>query len=164
MEWNELFFRQVYNIAAKSKDPSSKIGAVLVADRIPIMQGYNGFPRGVHDLPERLNDRRKKLQFTAHAEANVINQCARRGVRSEGATLYTNALPCEGCMKDIINGGVAEIVIHKQYQEPFSARNKDWSESHEIAMIMAKEAGLVIETYDKVLNIQTLMGGILITV
>ena len=44
--FDELFMRMVYLTATKSKDPSSKIGAVIVKDNRVISTGYNGFPRG----------------------------------------------------------------------------------------------------------------------
>lgn len=39
--------RQVYLVASKSKDTSTKVGAVLVNDRAVISQGFNGLPIGV---------------------------------------------------------------------------------------------------------------------
>jgi dCMP deaminase len=53
--WDEVFFQDVYKMASKSKDPRTKIGAVLVAPgNLPLMQSYNGIVMGVNDLPERM--------------------------------------------------------------------------------------------------------------
>jgi dCMP deaminase len=62
--WDRLFMRLVYEYASKSKDPSSKIGAVVVRDRRPILFGYNGFPERVEDLPDRMINREMKLFLT----------------------------------------------------------------------------------------------------
>ena len=46
-----------YLAAMKSKDASSKIGAVIVGhDREIRSLGYNGIPRGVHDLEPARSD------------------------------------------------------------------------------------------------------------
>ncbi len=51
-------------VAQWSKDPNTKVGAIAVGEKGQILsQGYNGFPRGILDKPERLNDREVKYQF-----------------------------------------------------------------------------------------------------
>ena len=41
-------------ISSWSKDPSKKIGAVVIGENGQVLaQGYNGFPRGVKDTEER---------------------------------------------------------------------------------------------------------------
>jgi len=164
MNWNEYFFRHVYLVASKSKDISSKIGAILVKDNTIISEGYNGFPRLVIDSLERLNDRDTKLSYTVHGECNAILNCARNGISTKDAILYTNAYPCDGCMKTIIQAGISTIIIHSQFQELFYARNGNWSASHTIAKQMAEEANIKIEYYDKILGIETLLGGKLVCV
>ena len=58
-------------ISTWSKDPSSKIAAVIVNDERRILStGYNGFPRGIADTEERLNDREQKYPRIVHAEMN----------------------------------------------------------------------------------------------
>ncbi len=52
--WDVLFMRRVYEIASKSKDPRTKIGAVLVQNGHAPLEGFNGIPIGVQDLPERM--------------------------------------------------------------------------------------------------------------
>ena len=45
-KWDERFSRIAYEVATWSKDPGTKVGAVLVLDRRIIATGYNGFPHG----------------------------------------------------------------------------------------------------------------------
>ena len=71
-------------VAAWSKDPSTKVGAVAVRDRRPLVSGYNGLPTGVRselrcirskkrNLFERSNDLRlafddmQPMRSTAHS-------------------------------------------------------------------------------------------------
>jgi len=44
------FMEGVYWVASKSKDPKTKIGAILVKDHRIISTGYNGIPIGVNDV------------------------------------------------------------------------------------------------------------------
>ena len=50
--------------------------------------------------------------IAAHAERNLLNQCARLGVSAQGAVLYMNAkiLPCKECFLELIQCGVKEVV------------------------------------------------------
>ena len=53
---------------------------------------------GVKDLTDRFN-RPMKYIFFEHAERNAIFTAARHGIRTEGATLYVQALPCVDCAR-----------------------------------------------------------------
>ena len=60
-KWDERFIELARLVAAWSKDPSTKVGAVIVRpDRTVASVGFNGFARGVDDTEERLNDRALK--------------------------------------------------------------------------------------------------------
>ena len=53
-DWNKRFLDLAGHVAGWSKDPSTKVGAVIVNDDKQVLGlGYNGFPRGVHDCEER---------------------------------------------------------------------------------------------------------------
>lgn len=71
--WDLFFMKMVYLIANKSKDTSTKIGAIIVNDNNQIIKiGYNGFPLGVDDSVEERFHRPVKYAYTAHAEVNAI--------------------------------------------------------------------------------------------
>jgi len=94
--WDELFMRDVYSISYKSKDPRSKLGAVLVdwSSKNPFTRGYNDFARGVEDKtkPERW-ERPEKYDWVVHAEANCILNCGREGYRAKGSVMFTQGIP-----------------------------------------------------------------------
>jgi dCMP deaminase len=148
--WDEVFMREVYLWASKSKDPRTKIGAVLVKDNIPISHGYNGFARGVDDCFGRYDSRNIKYDFIVHAEANSVLNCARRGISSIGSTLYTQGIPCHKCADDIIQGGIKEIVIHKQWPQMIAK----WQESIKTSEVKFEETKIKIRVFDKVLDIK----------
>ena len=50
MNWDELFIEMAFLVSEKSKDPSTKVGCVLVSkDNTVLSTGNNGFPRGVKE-------------------------------------------------------------------------------------------------------------------
>lgn len=148
--WDEWFMRFVYLISKKSKDPRTKIGAVLVKDKHIISTGFNGFPIGVKDIPERYNDRETKYAFVVHAEDNAILSAARFGISTIDTILYTQGIPCNECCKSVIQGGIKEVVIHKQWPE--GMHGEKWVKASKITTLMLKEANIPIRVFDGVLD------------
>jgi dCMP deaminase len=143
MSWDTRFLDLAKHISDWSKDPSTKVGAVAVRDRRVLATGYNGFPRGIADLPGRLLDRKQKLLRTVHAEANIIAQCARYGISLEGATVYIwPFLPCSSCCTSLIQAGIKRIVTP---DIPIPDR---WKESFLASLEMLKEAGIDLVLMD----------------
>ena len=109
--WHRRFIDLAMHVAQWSKDPSTKVGAVIVDERYKVISlGYNGFPRWVDDLEERYNDRPTKYQFVVHAELNAILNAT---VPLDGMTLYTTLSPCHECAKAIIQSGIIEVVYYE---------------------------------------------------
>ena len=73
-KWNQRFLNLAKHVSSWSKDPSTKVGAVIAdpETKIVVGMGYNGFPRFVDDTEERYNDRPTKYKFVVHAELNAI--------------------------------------------------------------------------------------------
>ena len=159
--WDEFFMRHVYLAASKSKDPRTKIGAVLVRDRIIISEGYNGFAREVYDLPERYLNRETKYKFVVHAECNSILNAARHGISTNKSILYTNGIPCDSCGKTIIQAGITDVIIHKQWPD---VPSPVWKESVEITKMMFREAQVIVRVLDSVLGISGVVDGKIINV
>lgn len=161
-DWDEFFMRHVYLAATKSKDPRTRIGAILVKDKHIVSSGYNGFGRGVKDLKERYEDRETKYSYICHAEFNSVLQCAKLGISSLGATLYTPGFPCSECCKTIVQGGISTIVLHKQW--PNLTYSEKWVKSFQISEQMIKEAGIEVRWLDKTLNVQSVLDGKVISI
>jgi dCMP deaminase len=100
-------------ISTWSKDPSSQIGAVVVNDERRILAtGYNGFPKGIADTEERLNNKEEKYSRIIHAEMNALMNALYSGVSLKDSTLYVYGLPvCSSCAKCVIQAGVKRVVI-----------------------------------------------------
>lgn len=127
-----------------SKDPSTKVGAVAIDDDFNVLSvGYNGFPRGVNDSSERLNDRPTKYAITVHAEGNTIAQAARKGVSLKDSTVVVTSLfPCSSCAALMIQAGVKRIITSK-------VDNERWNKSSELAEGILEEAGVEVVVVEK---------------
>lgn len=109
-----LFMSMACLTAMASKDPSTKVGAVIVGnDDEVISLGYNGFPRKVHDLDKARYQRPIKYSWIEHAERNAIYNAARIGVSCRGARMYIPFHPCSDCARAIIQSGIKELILHK---------------------------------------------------
>jgi dCMP deaminase len=109
--WISKYINLAKEIASWSKDPSRKVGAVAVSGKGQVLAtGYNGFPRGMFDSPERYNDRSLKYKYVVHAEMNCIYNATYNGVSLDGASLFVWGLPpCSECAKGIIQVGIKNV-------------------------------------------------------
>jgi dCMP deaminase len=107
-KWDERFLALAEHVAQWSKDPSKKVGAVVVRpDRTMASIGFNGLPRGVSDSAERYEDRALKYPMIVHAELNAVLTAAEP---LTGYTIYAALFPCNECAKAIIQAGIARVV------------------------------------------------------
>ncbi len=136
-DWHERFLSMAELVGSWSKDPSTKVGAVIVRpDRTIASLGYNGFPRGVKD---EYQDRDHKLLRTVHAEMNAILS-AREPMK--GYTLYVSPLfPCANCAAAIIQSGVSTVVAR------MGALRPEWQTSFDAAADLFAQAGVSVELY-----------------
>jgi len=155
--WDEWFMGMVYDTARKSKDPSTKIGAVIVKDKRPILFGYNGLPQKVKDLPERMQ-RPIKYKWTEHGERNAIYCGARFGIATDGTTLYTQAVPCMDCARGVINSGIVKIIVHRQTEDLFDV-HPQWATDCAMSRDMLAEAGVSIQVLDRPLGKWSFVNG-----
>jgi len=110
--WGDKYIHLAKEISTWSKDPSTQVGAVVVGcDGQILSQGFNGFPRGIKDSDERLNNRERKYELIVHAEMNAIYNASLNGVSLKDSTLYVYGLPiCNECAKGIIQVGIKKVV------------------------------------------------------
>lgn len=142
LKWDLRFLRLAQHISSWSKDPSTKVGAVLVgSDHIVAGMGYNGFPRGVDDSPAIYAQREIKYSRVVHAEMNAILNCP---VRPLGYTLYTFSQgwgpACDRCAAHIIQAGIKTVIFD---QHPIIDRALD---SVTKAHALFTEAGILIKS------------------
>jgi dCMP deaminase len=141
--WHERFIKLAHEVAEWSKDPSTKVGCVLVKNKRVISTGYNGFPKGISDSFDRLMDREQKYEMTVHAEINAITTAALHGVSTEGSTAYITFNPCSRCSAVLINAGIDSIYVSTANDIPTR-----WLENFILASKMLAEAGVEYQTID----------------
>ena len=121
-------------------------GAIIVKNDEIISTGYNGAPRGrkncvdmgfcTREAMQVPRGERYELCRSVHAEANAIISASRRDM--VGATLYLvgkdartgellgDATSCAMCRRQVINAGIAKVVIRRTATEFQTVDVADW--------------------------------------
>lgn len=140
--WDERFLELAKLVGSWSKDPSTKVGSVIVDEKKRIVSiGFNGFPRGIEDNEETLQDRELKYETIVHAEANALMFANRPSL--EGCTIYTHPFqPCSRCAGLIIQSGLTRVVSigHKgtRWKKNFATAAKLFTDSG-VELILIEE-------------------------
>ena len=139
-KWDFRFLSLANTISSWSKDPSTRVGAVIVDDlRRIVSVGYNGLPRGLKDSQNFLGDRELKYKVILHAEENAILEAERD--RLFGATIYLYPfLPCSHCASRLIQAGVKRVVS-------IVNTNPRWVESINLGRQLLETAGINVKEY-----------------
>lgn len=139
------------HVAGWSKDPSTKVGAVIVGvDPREVALGYNGFPPGIDDSEERLGDRETRLRMTQHAERNALDN-SRFDVRR--GTLYVTFFPCSECAKSVVSRGISRVVC------PPPSDRQPWSDDARWTSEVLSEAGVSVASSRDGLDLLSRGGG-----
>lgn len=148
--WDEYYLTQLNHVKTKSKDPSTKVGAIIVGKINQIVtSGFNGFAINVKDdpllFPERY-ERPLKYNLTIHAELNSILLASRSGTRLEGCKIYTSLFPCIACANAIIQAGLIEIITFEAPKVGTSLADR-WD--FDLPRTVLTEAGVRITEYEQ---------------
>lgn len=107
-EWDEYFIKIAEVVATKSKDPSSKMGCVIVDQNKRVVSlGYNGMLQGADESKMTLSERPMKYYFAIHSEMNALI-FAHQDLT--GCTLYNRVATCENCLKYCLQAGIKRFV------------------------------------------------------
>ena len=142
--WDLRFISLARHISAWSRDPSSKVGCVLVDDRVVVVgMGYNGFPRGVTEFAARYEDRPTKHLYVQHAAAKAVLNASGP---VKGTVAYVTHPPCASCAGLLIQAGVRKIIA----AVPDATMTPRLKASFKAAREMAAEAGVELLYVDGV--------------
>jgi len=141
--WHQRFMQLAELVAKWSKDPSTKVGCVLIKKRRIISTGFNGFPKGIDDDINRLMDREEKYELTIHAETNAIITAAIHGVSTNGCSAYITMHPCSRCAAALINAGIKNVFIKSLDSVP-----SRWVQNFILSSKLLKEAGVPLVSID----------------
>lgn len=117
-DWDEYFMGFAAAAARRGTCDRKHVGAVIVVDKQVVATGYNGSVRGMPHCDEAGHDMEAgHCVRTIHAEMNAVAQAASRGVRIEGASIYTTASPCWACFRVLVNAGIRRFIFAEAYRE-----------------------------------------------
>jgi len=142
-KWHIRFLHVAKEVSTWSKDPSTKVGCVLVKNRRIISTGFNGFPKNLSDSFDRLIDREQKYEMTVHAEVNAVTTAALHGVSTEHCTAYVTFSPCSRCAAVLINAGITSVYVSAGDIIP-----DRWLKNFILASKMLAEAGVHYQVID----------------
>ena len=121
LSWDEYFMDIAEAVAKKSKDPSSKMGCVIVDQNKRVVSlGYNGLVQGADESKMTLSDRPMKYYFAIHSEMNAL-LFAHQDLA--GCTIYNRVATCENCLKYCLQAGIRRFVykelrVHSHTTDP----------------------------------------------
>lgn len=141
-KWDERFLRAAEEVASWSKDPSTKVGCVIVDPELQrrVGEGFNGFPRFMSDAKELYEDRDVKYSRTLHAELNAVLFSK----KTEGCTAYVTHPPCTNCALILIQSGINRVVCKSPSEDLLSR----WRSSLDAARGYFMEAEVEFELVD----------------
>jgi len=139
--WDKRFLELAELVSSWSKDPSTKVGAVIIDDKnIIVSVGFNGFPKGIKDN-ERLQNRDSKYQIIIHAENNAL-MFAKRPL--DNCILYTYPfIPCPRCAGMIIQSGIKRVVSYKNTTDRMR-----WELDFSVSRKLFREANIELEEWE----------------
>lgn len=115
--WEQTFMDVARVVARRSKDPHTKVGAVIVKDKCIVGTGYNGDPRNFRydfdwSTPE-------KYDYCIHAEINAIANAVYNGAGNsiKDSDVYLTLSPCNKCILQLIQFGVKRVFYLTEYKD-----------------------------------------------
>ncbi len=127
----------------ESPDPRTKIGCLIVAPDGSIRcAACNDYPRGILQGSNERTEAPLKYIWLEHAERNAIYQAARKGLSTEGCTMFVELTPCIECARAIIQAGITQIVVDQDRCAEYQGAK--YSGEHAAALGMLAEAGVVV--------------------
>lgn len=136
---DRYYLRMAQELASHSRCMRRKVGAVLVSsDGSHVVTAVNNpFPdteacaekgclREVNHIP---SGTQLDVCRCLHCETSVIVQCAKEGISTVNATVYTTLFPCSVCAKVLVAAGVKRIIYASPYSDD---RSKELFEQSQI--------------------------------
>lgn len=140
VSWDAYFMSTAIGASLRSPDKRTKVGCVLVKDKVQLSLGYNGLAAGIpEDTVNWFSD--EKYGKVIHAEMNAILHMP--GVLKDlcGATAYVTLFPCNECAKALMSvggKGISRVV----YLEKRSTDDTKLSEEN------MRSKGIILEQYN----------------
>ena len=135
--WEQKYMGLAFHISEWSKDPSTKVGAVITVNNRVKSIGYNGIPERLDD-EKYLGSRDVKILCIQHAESNAIDNSTSD---ISNGSIYTTHLPCPQCAGRIINNRIAKVYIPSLPSQELMER---WNMKVSIQMLNEANVELIV--------------------
>ena len=129
-----------YELAKRSPDTSTKLGAIIIDSGWNIGQGWNDLVPGYGDEKEHY-ERPFKYWVTEHAERAAIFQTVRGGFNPAGKTMVAPWVACPDCARAIVLSGIAEVICHKECMDRIPDR---WKEMVDTGLKILEHGGVSV--------------------
>lgn len=118
LSMNTIFMQIALLFATRSECKGRSVGCVITKDNRIISCGYNADVVGGKGCFEDgcILDSNGSCLRSIHAEQNAIAFCARNGIVTDGAVLYTTVSPCISCAKLIVQSGIKTVYYLDEYR------------------------------------------------
>lgn len=145
LKWDHYYIGMARYVSTGSKDPSTKVGAVIVRpDKSVASVGFNGFPQAMPDNEALYANRDEKYSRIIHGEVNALTFCRDQSVR--GYTLYSVPfIPCDRCFVQMVQAGIARFVAPKATPEQLTR----WGEALDKVRRYAAECNVSLVELDE---------------
>lgn len=154
--WKHRYMNIAREVGSWSKDPSTKVGCVLVDvsdhHRRIVSAEYNGFPVGMSDSPKLYADREYKYSKIIHAEMNALNNLEGN---YKSIVLFSSFPVCPDCLGVVIINR-QDIQVHTIIQPKLESVSMgkstewcvEWQERLKLSKAIADTWGIEMEELD----------------
>jgi dCMP deaminase len=142
MSSHEDFMLIAQAMSSRSRDPSTKVGSVIVDNGAIVALGYNHIPSRIQYSEKSAHDREWKYPRTIHAEVDAILKLEKQSVTH--AIMYCTHFPCDRCATMIVEAGIKEIYTKKI---PLDMIER-WGASMKLASQILQEGGVFVNYLD----------------
>jgi dCMP deaminase len=140
----EYFMKEVEITKSLSDDVDTQTACIIVDEYNEIVSyGANSLPTGVNKTEKRCS-RPDKYKWLHHAERYAIYDCAKRGVSTNGCTMYLMWFPCADCARAIIQSGIKELVCYQP-----DVGNPKWGEDFVVAKELLEESSVDVKYIER---------------
>lgn len=117
-----VLMRRLFKEAAESSDMWRRVGAAILKGKKIILLAHNRHlpsdqSHYVHGDPRNNFHKGDHIEISTafHAEASLIAEAAKRGVKLSGLDMYVSTFPCPPCAKLIAHSGIKTLYYAEGY-------------------------------------------------
>lgn len=148
-KWNNYFMNIAKETAKLSKDPNTKVGAVLVKDKRILSVGYNGAPQKFPDdeIPNKGDSSElinQKNSYMIHAELNAVLNYPNSIKDLKDSILYVTISPCHECAKMLSQIGISKVIYLEKYHR------KNYTD---VSDLIFEKCGIETQKFDSDINV-----------